>query len=453
MCSQMADAGGLRLADQLLDLAAPQRAPGEPRAQPARRGAHVARAEAVAVGLQPPVAARALDGERQRPVVARGDEVDRRAHQRPLHDAAALQRARQRVALEALQPRPQPDVHRRRVLRLQAAHALERPRDRERRALEQHLAGEQRAVELALGQDARLTARRRARRRDRPSRRRARRPRRGSSGPRRSRAAPRPPRTSCPRARRSSAWRGEARLEREAPPPRTRKRAASSAACGSRPAVDDVAHELEVGLRLHAAAHDPEGPRQAPVAQQQPRDDRVERAPARRDPVGVALLLGEARAAVVQRDPRVAHRHARAEALEDRLDPRHRVALAVHRAQVGRPAARPHARVGCGPRPDPRAAARRRRAASTGASPIVRARPSRARAWPPRRRRAGRRRAPRRCARATSAAAPCVLGGSSQTSTPRYARRSGVDPLGAVRGEVVLGEPARRGDGGRDRPR
>ena len=152
-----------------------------------------------------------------------------------------------------------------------------------------------------------VTARRRARRRDRRTRRRARRRRRGSSGPRRSRAARRP-----------LARRGRARAgRRPAParpgssstrrPPRTRKRAASSAACGSRPVVDDVAHELEVGLRLHAAAHDAEGPRQAAVAQQQAGDDRVERAPARCDPVGVALLLGEARAAVVQRDPRVAH--------------------------------------------------------------------------------------------------------------------------------------------------
>jgi hypothetical protein len=53
-----------------------------------------------------------------------------------------------------LQARPQPDVHRWRVLRLQRAHALERPRDRRAPAFEQELAREQRAVELALAERA-----------------------------------------------------------------------------------------------------------------------------------------------------------------------------------------------------------------------------------------------------------------------------------------------------------
>jgi hypothetical protein len=65
-----------------------------------------------------------------------------------------LQRAGQRVAVELGHPRPQPDVHRRRVLRLQPADGVQRRRDRAARRLEQPLAREHRAVELALGEDA-----------------------------------------------------------------------------------------------------------------------------------------------------------------------------------------------------------------------------------------------------------------------------------------------------------
>src|SRR5215211_2733246 len=57
-----------------------------------------------------------------------------------------------RAALEAGEPRPQSDVHRRRVLRLDAGDPLERRRQRQLAALEQQLAREQRAVELAPGQ-------------------------------------------------------------------------------------------------------------------------------------------------------------------------------------------------------------------------------------------------------------------------------------------------------------
>jgi hypothetical protein len=81
--------------------------------------------------------------------------VDGRAHQRPLHDRPPLERPREGVALEPLDPTPQADVHRGRVLRLQAAHALERGGQAQRRPFEQQLAREQGAVELALGQDGR----------------------------------------------------------------------------------------------------------------------------------------------------------------------------------------------------------------------------------------------------------------------------------------------------------
>jgi hypothetical protein len=52
--------------------------------------------------------------------------------------------------VEALDARPEPDVHRRRILGLDAADPLERLRDRHSTALEQKLACEQRAVQLPL---------------------------------------------------------------------------------------------------------------------------------------------------------------------------------------------------------------------------------------------------------------------------------------------------------------
>ncbi len=64
-----------------------------------------------------------------------------------------LERARESVALEALEARPQADVRIRRVLILDAADPLERTRDREARPLEQELAREQRPVQLALRED------------------------------------------------------------------------------------------------------------------------------------------------------------------------------------------------------------------------------------------------------------------------------------------------------------
>ncbi len=80
--------------------------------------------------------------------------MDGRAHDRRLHDPAALEGSSEIVAFEAVHPRPQADVHRRRVLRLEPAHALEDPGDRRAGPLEQELAREQSAVELAPGQDS-----------------------------------------------------------------------------------------------------------------------------------------------------------------------------------------------------------------------------------------------------------------------------------------------------------
>ncbi len=83
-----------------------------------------------------------------------GDDVDRRAHERRLHDRAPFERARQVITPEAVEARPEPDVRVRGVLVLDPADALERARDRERRAFEQELAREQRAVQLALREDS-----------------------------------------------------------------------------------------------------------------------------------------------------------------------------------------------------------------------------------------------------------------------------------------------------------
>lgn len=81
--------------------------------------------------------------------------MDRHSHERPLNNRPFLQRAREVVALEALKPRPEADVHRRRVLRLQTGDALKRLGKRRSSPLEEELAGEQRAVEGALCQGGR----------------------------------------------------------------------------------------------------------------------------------------------------------------------------------------------------------------------------------------------------------------------------------------------------------
>jgi hypothetical protein len=76
--------------------------------------------------------------------------VDRDAHERPLGDRAPLECVREVVALETCEPRPEADVHRRRVLGLDAADSLQSPWQWEIRALEQQLAGQQGSVEFPL---------------------------------------------------------------------------------------------------------------------------------------------------------------------------------------------------------------------------------------------------------------------------------------------------------------
>ena len=111
-------------AEELGDLVTAHRAGGDPRAKTPRRGAHLGRVE-VAVPGQPGALAQAAADGGEGPVVRCRDEVDGRAEQRSLGDRPPLQRPRQRSALEAGKPRPQPDVHRGRVLGLDAADPLD----------------------------------------------------------------------------------------------------------------------------------------------------------------------------------------------------------------------------------------------------------------------------------------------------------------------------------------
>jgi hypothetical protein len=79
--------------------------------------------------------------------------VDGRAHERALNGPLPLERAGEIAELEGVDHRPEPDVRRGRVLRLQAADPLERSTERHSRALEQELAREQRPVQPARRED------------------------------------------------------------------------------------------------------------------------------------------------------------------------------------------------------------------------------------------------------------------------------------------------------------
>ena len=128
------------------------RAVGERSPDPAGPGFELALAHGMTCGLQPPPAPMLPDGGGDRPVVAPGDHVDRAAHQGGLHHRPSFQRPRERAALEPLQARPRPDVAAGRVLRLEAADALDEPGQRAVEALQEPLAGEERPVQFALGE-------------------------------------------------------------------------------------------------------------------------------------------------------------------------------------------------------------------------------------------------------------------------------------------------------------
>ena len=126
----------------------------QPLAHGGRGLLQVSFAQPPAVVVQPDLPARVAHAGANRPVVARRDEVDGEPYERALDDGPAFEGARQRTALKALDARPQPDVRGRRVLGLDAADALERLRKRRPLAGKEQLPLEQRAVELALGEDS-----------------------------------------------------------------------------------------------------------------------------------------------------------------------------------------------------------------------------------------------------------------------------------------------------------
>ncbi len=96
----------------------------------------------------PPGPPRVAHGDCERPVVPRRHEVDRLALQRSLHHLPPFERPRQAAAREALQSRPEADVHGGRVLRLDAADAFEGGGDLRRAAIQQLLAGQQGTVQV-----------------------------------------------------------------------------------------------------------------------------------------------------------------------------------------------------------------------------------------------------------------------------------------------------------------
>ena len=83
------------------------------------------------------------------------DDMERAAHHSCLDHTPVDERARELLLAEPLEARPERDVRRRRVLRLHRHEPRDRFHDGHPPPLEQQLAREQRAVQLAQRQDAR----------------------------------------------------------------------------------------------------------------------------------------------------------------------------------------------------------------------------------------------------------------------------------------------------------
>ncbi len=88
--------------------------------------------------------------------------------------------------------------------------------------------------------------------------------------------------------------------------------------------------------RLVMTAHHAEGRHRLAVPHQHAGDDGVHRALARADRVRVARIDAEGQAAIVQQHPALRGGDAAAEALEDRVDQRQRVAVPVDHAEIDR---------------------------------------------------------------------------------------------------------------------
>jgi hypothetical protein len=97
--------------------------------------------------LVEPALADGLQRRPQAPRVPRRHEVQRAAHQCHAHRLAGFDQRAQRLRIEALDPRPQPDVRRLRHLRLHPDDALDRLAGARRPAPQQPLALEQRAIQ------------------------------------------------------------------------------------------------------------------------------------------------------------------------------------------------------------------------------------------------------------------------------------------------------------------
>ena len=142
-------------AEELDQLLATSRALGEDRS-----GAPVGLHQLITlVGLlgrpQEPLGEGLAHGQCERPVVASRDQMDRRAHQRALDDRALTEGPVEVGATEPREAGPEANVRRRCVLSLDPRHALEGSRDRQLRPLEEELPGEERTVQLELGEDPR----------------------------------------------------------------------------------------------------------------------------------------------------------------------------------------------------------------------------------------------------------------------------------------------------------
>ena len=92
-----------------------------------------------------------VGGLEQRIELPRQD-MQRPAHHARLHDAPVDQGVRQRALAEPFDTRPEREIRRRRVLRLQRDEPSDGPSDRQPHAPEQQLAAEQRPVQLTGGE-------------------------------------------------------------------------------------------------------------------------------------------------------------------------------------------------------------------------------------------------------------------------------------------------------------
>ena len=119
-------------------------------------GAQLVGSQTGALHPQPPGEPRAADRVGDRPEVPGGHHVDGGAHEGRLDDSAPMQGPVEVAAAEAVETRPQADVRRRRVLRLDATHPFHRHRQAAAVPVQQSLPREHRPVQLALREDTRV---------------------------------------------------------------------------------------------------------------------------------------------------------------------------------------------------------------------------------------------------------------------------------------------------------